>query len=59
MYVCFCLQHDTTKKTKKQKEANIAQKKQMDLLQEQLTDKKMELADIMKVPGLHHDHCLK
>eukprot|EP00057_Strongylocentrotus_purpuratus_P030749 XP_782618.3 PREDICTED: interaptin isoform X4 [Strongylocentrotus purpuratus] len=41
--------HDTTKKTKKQKEANISQKKQVDVLQEQLTGKKLELSDIMKV----------
>ncbi|XP_041469294.1 myosin-13-like isoform X3 [Lytechinus variegatus] len=41
--------HDTAKKTKKQKEANIAQKKQVDLLQEQLTAKKLELNDILKV----------
>lgn len=42
-------QHDTSKKTKKQKEANITQKKQVDILQEQLTGKKLELSDIMKV----------
>ncbi|XP_071490537.1 uncharacterized protein [Diadema antillarum] len=41
--------HDTAKKTKKQKEANISMKKQMDGLQEELTAKNMELADILKV----------
>ena len=42
-------QHDTTKKTKRQKEANIAKKKELDVLQEELVISENDLSDIRKV----------
>ena len=42
-------QHDTTKKTKRQKEANVAKKKELDVLKEELVISENELSDIRKV----------
>ena len=42
-------QHDTTKKTKKQKEANISKKKELDGLHEQLVHSEHDLSEIRKV----------
>ncbi|XP_072025568.1 uncharacterized protein [Amphiura filiformis] len=40
--------HDTTKRTKKQKEANISKKKELDKLHEQLVHSEHELSEIRK-----------
>ncbi|XP_033120446.1 myosin-2 heavy chain-like isoform X2 [Anneissia japonica] len=40
--------HDTTKRTKKQKEANIAKKKELDHLQDELQISESQLSDIRK-----------
>ncbi|XP_071797447.1 uncharacterized protein [Asterias amurensis] len=45
--------HDTTKKTKRQKEANIAKKKELDVLQEELVISENDLSDIRKIIRRH------
>jgi DNA repair exonuclease SbcCD ATPase subunit len=45
--------HDTTKKTKRQKEANVAKKKELDVLKEELVISENELSDIRKVIRRH------
>jgi len=45
--------HDTTKKTKRQKEANMAKKKELDVLKEELIISENELSDIRKIIRRH------
>ncbi|XP_022107869.1 coiled-coil domain-containing protein 175-like isoform X2 [Acanthaster planci] len=45
--------HDTTKKTKRQKEANMAKKKELDILKEELVVSENELSDIRKIIRRH------
>ncbi|XP_038075392.1 coiled-coil domain-containing protein 175-like [Patiria miniata] len=45
--------HDTTKKTKRQKEANMAKRKELDVLKEEVVISENELSDIRKIIRRH------